>query len=277
MNKKKRQPARLAVFGNPVEHSLSPGIHGLFAAQSGIELTYERVLVPAGKFVAVANEFLRDGLGFNITVPCKHEAFAYATELSEAASIARAVNTIHKMPDGRIMGDNTDGRGLVRDLTGNLGWEIQDRQVLLIGAGGAASGVLPSLLAENPARVHVYNRTIDKAKQLESRFSNDGLVSAVTTADLFEGYDLVINGTSAGLAGERIDLPDHIVDGDTRCYDMIYSRDDTIFNNWCREQAGCEVADGLGMLVEQAGLSFQRWFQQRVETSSVIREIRATM
>lgn len=277
MNKKQQQPARLAVFGNPIEHSLSPEIHRLFGAQSGIALNYERVLVPPGEFVATAQAFLVDGLGFNITLPCKHDAFDFATELSNTASLARAVNTIHKTADGKIFGDNTDGLGLIRDMTGNLGWEIEGRQILLVGAGGAASGVLPMLLAENPAQMHVYNRTFDKARELTARFSTAGNVTAVAAADLYEGYDLVINSTSAGLAGEGVDLPDHIVDSHTRCYDMIYDRQDTVFNAWCRDQAGCEVADGLGMLVEQAGLAFQRWFAQRVETSSVIKEIRSAM
>ncbi|MFT7221090.1 MAG: shikimate dehydrogenase [Candidatus Azotimanducaceae bacterium] len=273
----KQKVARLAVFGNPIAHSLSPEIHRQFATQSGVRLEYERILVPEGKFAATADAFLAEGKGFNITVPCKIDAYGYAKELSAAASDAQAVNTISLNSEGKVFGDNTDGQGLLRDITANLGWQVEGRHILLLGAGGAASGVLPSLLAAGPTSVHVYNRTHKKAVDLVKRFKQRGNVVAVKQADFFEGYDLVINGTSAGLAGGSVDLPGDIIDSETRCYDMIYGADTTVFNAWCLDQADCVVADGLGMLVEQAALAFKLWFDQRVETFTVINEIRSSI
>lgn len=268
--------ARLAVMGNPVEHSLSPDIHQQFGEMTGIELSYEKILVPEGKFSAVAAEFMQSGTGFNITVPCKHDAWQFVDEASDKANLARAANTVSRAENGRLMGNTTDGGGLIRDITGNLDWGIAGRRVLVIGAGGAVSGVLSDLLAEDPVCIHLYNRTTSKAAELGERF-DDHRLSAAIAGDLETGYDLVINGTSAGLSGDDVDLPGKIISDDTRCYDMIYGPGITRFNSWCRDRAACEVSDGLGMLVEQAALAFEIWFGVLPSTAPVIESMRASL
>ncbi|MCG8434714.1 MAG: shikimate dehydrogenase, partial [Gammaproteobacteria bacterium] len=240
--------SRLAVLGRPVEHSRSPEIHRQFADQTGIDLDYRKVLVPEGEFVRVAREFLLEGLGFNVTLPCKQDAFEFVDMTSGAARVARAVNTVIKQ-DGVVAGDNTDGPGLVRDISCNLGWPIEGGKVLILGAGGAVSGILGSLLDEAPGEIHLFNRTADKAVALADRFG-DPRLKAVGKASLDECYPLVINGTSAGLLGESLDLPETIIGRASRCYDMTYAPGVTRFNRWCSEVAGCETSDGLGMLVE---------------------------
>jgi len=266
---------KLGVLGNPVSHSRSPGIHQQFAAATGISLSYEKVFVSDGSFNSVANDFLDSGFGFNITLPCKHDAWQFVDEASDHARQAEAVNTISRTAVGTLRGDDTDGPGLVNDLVQNLGWPLKDRKVLVIGAGGAVSGVLASLLAEAPGALHVTNRTHDKAQNLEQRFAG---TKAFAMDRLQEGYDLVINGTSAGLSHQDLKIPGSVITENTRCYDMIYGPGTTRFNQWCQKQAECEVADGLGMLVEQAGLAFMIWFGEQLnaapDTQSVISTIR---
>ena len=266
--------ARLAVFGNPVEHSRSPEIHTAFGRMCGIDLVYEKVLVPEGGFVRTARNFMETGTGFNITVPCKPDAFDFVDRLSEKALNAQAVNTVSIAANGELVGDTTDGGGLIRDITKNLGWGLEDQQVLIIGAGGAVSSVLADVIAENPALIHLCNRTHERAVDLVSRFGET--FSAVPIADLSEGYDVVINGTSAGLSDQDIAVPGRIVADHSRCYDMVYGPGVTRFNQWCLAQAECTVSDGLGMLVEQAALAFKIWFGQEVETAPVIKGLRAS-
>ncbi len=265
---------RLAVFGNPVVHSRSPDIHEMFGSQTGTGLSYEKVEVPPGAFAEVADNFLKTGSGFNVTLPCKHEAYAYADICGDEAQIAKAVNTISLTADGRVRGDNTDGMGLVTDLVTNLGWQLGDSSILLLGAGGAVSGVLSSLVQAAPARLHIHNRTMDKAHALADRF---GAVEARSESELDKHYDIVINGTSTGLTGGTDYLPQGIVQDGTACYDMVYGKHITVFNQWCLEQADCKTADGLGMLVEQAALSFQRWFGVKPQTAPVIESLRASL
>jgi len=266
---------RLGVLGNPVAHSRSPEIHQQFAAAMGISLSYEKVFVSDGTFTSVANDFLDSGFGFNITLPCKRDAWQFVDEASEGANQAEAVNTVSRTIDGKLRGDNTDGPGLVNDLLQNLGWPVYDSKILVIGAGGAVSGVLASLLAEGPGVLHVTNRTPTKAQQLEKKFPG---ATAVAIERLQESYDLVINGTSAGLSHQDLEIPGSVITGNTRCYDMIYGSGITRFNQWCQKQAECDVADGLGMLVEQAALAFMIWFGGQVntapDTQSVINTIR---
>ncbi|MGI9323563.1 MAG: shikimate dehydrogenase, partial [Pseudomonadales bacterium] len=185
---------QLAVLGRPIAHSRSPEIHQLFAAQAGMDIAYDRLLVPEGKFRETALGFLETGKGCNITLPCKHDAFLLADELSPGAEQAQAVNTLSKTPGGQLRGDNTDGPGLVNDLVRNLGWEIAGRRVLVLGAGGAVSGVLPDLIAAGPTVLHVSNRTHEKAVALVTR-QREPLAQAVALNDLNETYDLIINGT----------------------------------------------------------------------------------
>lgn len=264
--------ARLAVLGNPVAQSRSPQIHDMFGRATGIDLTYERLLVPSGEFAAIADEFMRSGAGFNVTVPAKHDAWRWVEIASDRSNQAQAVNTVSRDQAGRICGDTTDGRGLVRDLCANLGWRLDEQRVLVLGAGGAVSSVLADLVAERPAVLHLYNRTMGKAEALADRI--DG-VEAVTASQLGERYDVIINGTSAGLAGDTIALPASVVGINSRCYDMIYGQAVTHFNQWCLEAADCQVSDGLGMLVEQAALAFETWFGVLPATVPVISAMRA--
>lgn len=268
--------ARLAVLGNPVAHSLSPQIHRLFAQQAGLDIRYDRILVPTGGFRQTALAFMQEGLGCNITVPCKHDAYQLADEASDAAARAQAVNTLSKTAEGRLSGDNTDGPGLVADLVKNLGWQIAGRRLLVLGAGGAVSGILPSLADAGPALLHVCNRTHEKAEALVARQALPK-TKAVQASQLDKGYDLIISGTSAGLSGNAMDLPPSLVADGSHCYDLIYAAQATPFLKWCRAQASCATADGLGMLVEQAALSFRIWFGKPVDARPVIGELRAAL
>ena len=267
---------QLAVLGNPVAHSRSPEIHQDFARQTGIGLIYEKILVREGKFREVATEFIDlGGIGFNVTLPYKVEAFAFVEHRSVSASRSRAVNTVVIDASGRIFGDNTDGPGLVRDLTRNLEWKIAEQRVLVLGAGGAVRGILWDLLQASPGCLHLYNRTLSRARMLTQQMA-DARLTAVVAGELEDGYDLVINGTSAGLSGLVPDLPKKVLGKHSRCYDLVYGPGITAFNNWCIQISGCEVADGLGMLVEQAALSFNLWFSRKVHTRELISSLRST-
>lgn len=248
----------------------------MFGAQTGIELSYEKILVPTGEFKQSADHFLDRGLGFNITVPNKFDAFEYVDQLTSSARRGEAVNTVSRMADGRLLGSNTDGAGLVNDLRKNLNWKIVGQKLLVLGAGGAVSGVLPSLLEESPASIHLHNRTAQKASAMAERLADDRL-KAIESLDEQGAYDLIINGTSASLAGGLPQLPDEIINTQTCCYDMVYSDNETAFISWCRQRAECRTSDGLGMLVEQAALAFSIWFGAEVETGPVISTLRKSL
>ena len=266
---------QLAVFGNPIAHSKSPEIHQLFAAQHGLDISCERILVPTNDFEQCANAFLDSGgVGFNITAPCKQDAFDFSVQHSKAATLARAVNTI-SVRDGVIHGDNTDGAGLTNDIQNNLGWSIKDKSILILGAGGAVSGVVGDVLLSGPSMLHILNRTLRKAQEIE-QIHGDKRLRAITTPD--HAYDVIINATSAGLKGEPLELPASIVSEASRCYDMTYgiskSKATTPFLSWSEDQGADDIADGLGMLVEQAAQGFKIWFGVDVETASVIEALR---
>ncbi len=266
-------PDRYAVFGNPIAHSKSPLIHAEFARQTGQDLVYEARLAPLDGFVAAVEAFRAEGgKGANVTVPFKGEAFRYATALTERARLAEAVNTLRFDEDG-VLGDNTDGVGLVRDLTRNLGQAIGGRRVLLLGAGGAARGVLGPLLAEAPARLVIANRTADRARALAERFSGFGPVEGGGYEALAGlAFDVVINATSTGLSDELPPLPPTVFAPGALAYDMMYGRA-TPFMAFA-EQRGARVSDGLGMLVEQAAESFWLWRGIRPDTAPVIALLR---
>jgi shikimate dehydrogenase len=269
---------RYAVIGNPVEHSLSPRIHAAFAHASGQDLSYDRVLAPLDGFRAAALAF-RDagGRGLNVTLPFKHEAWALAESHSDYARGARAVNTL-VFADGRIAGHNTDGIGLARDLRDNLGCPVRGRRVLLMGAGGAVYGVMESLLREQPQRIVVANRTLDKAEALVAHFVNlhrlaPGGVSACPYGALAgTRFDIVVNATSAGLGDAMPPLPRDIFEPAALAYEMVYGRE-TPFMRFAAGR-GARAADGLGMLVEQAAESFHIWRGVRPDTQPVIRLLR---
>ena len=263
------------VFGNPIGHSKSPLIHRLFADQTGQQLEYDTLLAPLDDFTSCALGFFKQGLGANVTVPFKEEAFRLVDSLTPRAQRAGAVNTLSKLADGSLQGDNTDGAGLVRDLTVNAGVELAGKRILLLGAGGAVRGVLEPLLAHNPASLVVANRTVEKAEQLAREFADLGPVAASGFSWLKEPVDLIINATSASLAGELPPIdPSLIEPGHTVCYDMMYGKEPTPFCQWASEHGAAKVLDGLGMLVEQAAEAFFIWRGVRPDSAPVLAELR---
>ncbi len=270
------EPDRYAVFGNPIKHSKSPLIHAAFAEQCGQQMQYRAVLVEPGEFSRAARSFFEGGgAGLNVTVPFKEDAFAFADRLSDRARRAGAVNVLSRTGAGRIEGDNTDGVGLLRDLVANLGWIVQGLRVLVLGAGGAVRGVLEPLLRERPRELLVVNRTAARAERLAVEFGDLGPVEGGGYDLLGERrFDLVINGTSAGLGGEMPPLPGSLLTERSCCYDMLYGVEPTPFMRWAAHHAAWAVADGLGMLVEQAAESFFIWRHIRPETRPVIQQLR---
>lgn len=265
---------RYVVIGNPVSHSLSPAIHARFAAQSGEALEYGRLLVPLGEFAAHAREFFAGGgRGANVTLPFKVDAFRFADVRSQRAQMAEAANFL-ALRDGRIEADNTDGAGLVSDLTANLGVAVRGAAILLLGAGGAARGILAPLLAESPRRLVVANRTGENARALAARFRTHGPVEAAELASIPEDdFDMVLNATSTSVHGEALELPPHVLRSGALAYDFAYGAAAQAF--LARATAhGMKASDGLGMLVEQAAESFRLWRGRRPETASVLRELR---
>jgi shikimate dehydrogenase len=248
-----------AVFGNPIAHSKSPWIHQQFAQQLQIEHPYGRVLAPADAFVTALNTFFQGGgKGANVTVPFKEQAFERADELTERASLAGAVNTLKRLEDGRLLGDNTDGIGLLSDLE-RLSFIKPGFRVLLIGAGGASRGVLLPLLSLDCA-VTLTNRTFSRAQELAALFAHTGSVSAVALDDLAgHDFDLVINATSSGIGGEVPAIPATLVKNHIYFYDMFYQKGKTPFVNWCGQHGAKHLADGLGMLVGQAAHAVLLW------------------
>jgi len=271
---------KYAVFGNPIDHSKSPDIHRQFAEQTGQSLSYEKQLVDPQGFEAAADAFFAGGgKGLNITVPFKQDAYAYVARTTPRARRAGAVNTLSKEVDGTILGDTTDGVGLVTDIKHNLGWQIRHKKVLILGAGGAVRGVLEPLLEEQPQHIIIANRTVDKALQLAKGFAEFGYLLGCGFDMLDEQqFDVIINGTSASLQGELPPLPECLInaDGSTVCYDMLYGAEPTPFMQWASER-GAKVSDGLGMLVGQAAESFALWRGVRPQTAPVISSLRAKL
>ncbi len=264
-------PDKYAVFGNPVTHSRSPQIHAEFAAATSQNLSYEKQLVAIDGFEVAADEFFASGgKGLNITLPFKQEAYSYAARLTSRARRAGAVNTLTMQADGTVIGDTTDGVGMVADMVQNLGWQIRAKRVLVLGAGGAVRGILAPLMAEQPQHVVIANRTLEKALQLSKGFSELGYILGCGF-DMLPGqeFDLVINGTSASLAGGMPPLPDDLIPSGSACYDMMYAAEPTPFMKW-GQRLGADTADGLGMLVEQAAESFYIWRQVKPQTATVI-------
>ncbi|PLW84393.1 shikimate dehydrogenase [Kineobactrum sediminis] len=267
---------KYAVFGNPIKHSKSPAIHAAFAEQCGQHMQYRAVRVELDGFQRAAERFFASGgRGLNVTLPFKQEAFAFADTLTDRARRASAVNTLSACEDGGIAGDNTDGIGLVRDMVANLGWQLQGRRIALLGAGGAARGVLEPLLREHPAVLMIANRTAARAHELADAFADLGdIVGGGYEVLAGHEFDLVINATSAGLYGELPALPEMGLAERSCCYDMVYGNEPTVFMRWAAQNTAWAVADGLGMLVEQAAESFYRWRQVRPATQPVINQMR---
>ncbi len=265
---------RYAVIGHPIAHSRSPAIHRQFAAQTGQRMQYEAILAPKDGFRACIAERVKEGFrGMNITVPFKEEAFALAQEHTPRATLAQAANTFVVQADRSLLADNTDGAGLVRDLSSNLGVTLHARKILILGAGGAVRGVLAPLLAHNPAHLHIANRTLSRAEHLLSQFAHLGRLSASGYDDLVgHHFDLIINATSAGLDGQQPALPDGLLNPGGGCYDMFYGQTLTPFLHWAQQQNPRWYADGLGMLVEQAAEAFYLWRGIRPDTAPLLHQ-----
>lgn len=264
---------RYAVFGNPIAHSKSPRIHAAFAAQTGQNLSYEALLAPLDGFPEAVADFRHaGGRGANVTVPFKEQAYALCERLSPRAEMAGAVNTLKFEADG-IHGDNTDGIGLVNDLTRNLGLDLAGKRILLMGAGGAARGVICPMLERLPAELFIVNRTPDKARELAISLSHSRLAGGGYKDLLGRRYDLIVNATAASLQGDLPPLPAESFAPGALAYDMMYGRD-TPFLSFAHAH-GARGADGLGMLVEQAAEAFFLWRGVRPDTAPVIALLRA--
>lgn len=267
---------RYAVFGNPISHSKSPEIHARFARQSGQDMTYEAILAPMDKLAESLAQFqAAGGQGANITVPFKEQAFALCDRLTPRAALAGATNTL-MFKEGTLFGDNTDGAGLVRDLLSNHQVTLTDKRILLLGAGGAARGVIGPLLEQVPAKLTIANRTASKADAVAAHFHQHGFpnVTGCSLDAIAAPYDLIINATAASLNGERPPVSSVIFQPSSMAYDMMYGPVLTPFLAWA-QQHGATVADGLGMLVEQAAEAFYLWRGVRPLTAPVMADLRA--
>jgi shikimate dehydrogenase len=267
-------------MGNPIAHSKSPQIHQLFAQQTRQNISYEAILVDVGGFEqAVGNFVATGGKGLNITVPFKQDAWKLVDQRSQRALLAGAVNTIIVNPDHTLSGDNTDGTGLVRDLRQTHNTTLQAKTILLLGAGGAARGVLEPLANENPASILIANRTPDRAHDLARQFSQLADIKGCAFSALAQQqpFDIIINATSASLKGEIPEIPANVIGERSFCYDMMYGSQPTAFMRWASEQGAVKSVDGLGMLVEQAAESFYLWRGVRPQTKEVIAAIRQSL
>lgn len=268
---------RYAVVGDPVAHSWSPFIHGMFAKQTAQAMTYSRLQVKPEELTQAIDLFFADGgKGLNVTVPHKQAACLLARYLAPRAQIAGAVNTLVLRQDG-VLGDNTDGTGLVTDLTRNLGLELPDTRILLLGAGGAARGALGPLLAAAPEMIQIANRSLERAETLVREFSMLGDVRACgfDAIDAGTTFDLVLNATSASLQDKIPPVPASVVGPATLCYDMAYGKGDTAFTRWARSAGAGRAETGWGMLVEQAAESFLLWRGIRPDTTPVLEAVRS--
>lgn len=263
---------RYAVFGHPIKHSKSPRIHRLFAEQTGQILEYNALEVPAEQFkTAVAMFFAEGGKGLNCTVPLKELAWSYADRKTERAQLSKAVNTLALQADGSILGDNTDGIGLVTDLTANHAITLSGIRILILGAGGASRGIIAPILEQSPQSLVIANRTVDKAVKLAAEFHGKGSITGCGFDALKNRqFDLVLNATSASLSGCVPPLPAGLLAAGGNCYDLAYGNEPTAFVRWGLENNALKSLDGLGMLVEQAAEAFFIWRGVRPKTRPVI-------
>jgi shikimate dehydrogenase len=269
---------RYGVMGYPVSHSRSPVIHRLFALQTEQDLQYELLQVTPEKLETAIRQFQRTGgKGLNITVPHKSAVARLVDHKSERAATAGAVNTL-SFRGGEIYGENTDGIGLLRDLAVNLGINLEDKNILILGAGGATRGIVGPLLEMNPSSLRIANRTLGKAQTLADHFERFGPVTACrfNVVPTSEPYDLVINATSAGLRGDTPPYPAEAVTDQTYCYDLSYGLAATPFSVWARDQGAAQSVMGWGMLVEQAAESFNIWRGIRPDTAPILKQMHIT-
>ncbi|MDB1122557.1 shikimate dehydrogenase [Vibrio algarum] len=270
-------PDKYLVFGNPISQSKSPFIHTLFARQTMQNMEYSTCGPEVGHFLEAVEAFFKEGgRGCNITAPFKEEAYQFADRLTERAELAGAVNTLKKLDDGEILGDNTDGEGLVQNL---LQYQVplEGSRILLLGAGGAARGVIKPLLDQKPGQLTLVNRTYKKAEQLAQIFTPFGDINVEHIDKVDTPFDVVINSTSASLYKQVPDISTNIFSGTTIAYDMTYGAGMTTFNKWARENGVANAYDGLGMLVGQAAESFMLWRGLRPGTKQILRELRKNL
>ena len=266
---------RYGVMGYPVSHSRSPVIHRLFALQTEQDMQYELLQVTPEKLETAVRQFQRTGgKGLNITVPHKNAVARLVDKTSERAATAGAVNTL-SFRDGEIHGDNTDGIGLLRDLSVNLGVNLEGANILLLGAGGATRGIVGPLLEMGPTSLRIANRTLDKAQAIAEHFARSGPVTACrfNVVPVSEPYDLIINATSAGLQGDTPPYPAAAITEQTYCYDLSYGLTATPFSVWARDNGAAHSVMGWGMLVEQAAESFHIWRGIRPNTAPVLKQM----
>jgi len=268
-----------AVMGNPINHSKSPQIHAQFASQTGQNINYQAIHVDLGGFTqAVRNFQANGGKGLNVTVPFKLEAFRLADKLTPRATRAGAVNTIICHSDGSLEGDNTDGYGLVSDILKHLNWTINSQKIVILGAGGAARGIIEPILDQQPELLYIANRTASKAKDLADDFADLGPVQGGGFNDLQgQQFDIIINATAASLQGDLPPLPEDILVQNGKCYDLMYAASATPFMQWAEAHQADGVTDGLGMLVGQAAESFKLWRKVEPQVGPVIDSIRNSM
>ena len=261
------------VYGNPIKQSRSPFIHQEFAVQTNQQLSYQSQLVALDQFEQVIQDFISEGgRGANVTVPFKEKAMALCDQLSERAKLAGAVNTLI-FEQGKIIGDNTDGLGLVQDLI-NHNVEINNSRILLLGAGGAAKGVILPLLERKPHQLVIANRTMSKAESLVEQFSDPRVTSTSFSETKNFHFDIINNATSAGLSGDKLPVPNSVIHCGCICYDMVYGKTDTPFMVEAKKLGAAKVIDGLGMLVGQAAESFYLWRKVKPKTSQILNELR---
>jgi shikimate dehydrogenase len=267
---------KYAVIGNPIKHSKSPLIHSAFAKQTDQDLEYSAIEVPVDALESSLSQ-LRDILklkGINITVPFKEQVWQQLSQKSDRAQRAGAVNTLIFNDDGSMFGDNTDGVGLCRDLTQNNNVVLKGKRILLLGAGGAARGVIAPLLAFQPSELFVANRTASKAEDLAESFKDLGAIRGGGFDAITPTFDVVINATAASLQGEVPPLPANLLSENAACYDMMYSDKDTAFVTWAKQHGAAKTIDGLGMLVEQAAEAFHLWRGVMPDTQAVLKQLR---
>jgi len=268
---------KYAIFGNPVEHSLSPIIHDCFAKQSHEQFQYTRIKPSLDGFDIALQQFINDGgNGCNITFPFKGQAFNLSNEYSDTARDAEAASCL-LVRDGAIFADNYDGTGLVQDLTHNHKLSLDQKNILIIGGGGATRGILGPLLATTPSKIIIANRTPQKATDLAERYKSKGHVTGVALNEIeIVPYDLIIHATTAGHQGRLISLPQGIIGHQTRCYDLSYGKAAEPFLHWAKESGSVQCIDGLGMLVEHNAAVFYLWRNIQPDTKPVIDFLRGT-
>ena len=271
-----------AVIGNPISHSKSPWIHTGFAKLCDEQLNYTLLESDptAEAFRSTIRQFIEAGAkGVNVTMPFKQIAWGMADQLSERAKLAGAVNTLSFTDDGSILGDTTDGVGLVNDLTNNIGINLASKRILILGAGGAVKGVIQPLLEKEPGIIHIVNRTVQRAEELAEIFSAYGPISAGSYQQLagLGQFDIIINATPANFSGELPPVPAEIFTAESLAYDMSYAAEPTIFERWCSDKGVLTVCNGLGMLVEQAAESFYIWRNKRPPTKQVLADLKKSL